>query len=202
VWLATGQNEKSAEPGGRFHCDTCIEQKLYIGQQCGRFSLIDLQKQNEILAHEKSFELPPIDTDRPNPMTRLQKRINQNKKRLEKKRVEKSAHIVDEELVNKAIDRQIHKKNLVVFKEDGFEHTSCPATEMFDRELVSIMEDVLYCMELNMPPNEGGALDQSHVFRVAYMTLKNEKALMKYEAEQEIVNKSKDHSKTRQPRKR
>jgi len=79
----------------------------------------------------------------------------------------------------------------VLFQEDGYKHTYCPVCDSDDREVRSIMDDVLFCLDTNTLPNVGGALDQTSLFKIAYIVLKHERDIIKNERELKAIEKNK-----------
>ena len=203
MWLATGQHGKSIEPGGKFHCDTCIKQRLYIGNQCKRFTFDVLEERRKSLLSESAYE--PIKSSEPEAvkppgLSRLRERINKNKQRLELKQARKSQVLADTDIAEKAIARQQADTSTVFFKEDGYNHNYCPVYELHDSETSGILEDILYLMEARSLPNDGGGLDQSAVYRVALMTISNERAAIKSEMEKAATDKAKSQANQRTSR--
>jgi hypothetical protein len=71
----------------------------------------------------------------------------------------------------------------------------CPICDAYDREVRNIIDDVLYCINTETLPNEGGCMDQSALFRMAYTILKSEREIIKNEREKEAIDKAKNESK-------
>jgi hypothetical protein len=92
----------------------------------------------------------------------------------------------DTPIIMKNID-----KDSIVFDGDGYKHKTCPIAEINDPELMGIMTDTLYCLDVGLPPNDGNAYDQSYLFRIAFTTLSRERDAVKAEREKKYIDNSK-----------
>lgn len=82
-------------------------------------------------------------------------------------------------------------KDSIVFDGDGYKHKTCPVAEINDQELMGIMSDTLYCIDLGLPPNDGNAYEQSYLFRIAFTSLSREREAVKGEREKKHIEDSK-----------
>jgi len=97
----------------------------------------------------------------------------------------------EEPVILKTID-----PDAIVFEADGYKHKTCPVADISNIEIMGIMQDTLYCIDVGLPPNEGTAFDQSYLYRVAFTTLSREREAVKAEREQKQLEKAKNKNKT------
>lgn len=93
-------------------------------------------------------------------------------------------------------------EDTIIFDADGYQHKTCPVANIMDEELMSILSDTLYCIDVGLAPNAGGAMDQTEVFRVAFTTLLHEKEIIKAELEKKHIEDAKKKSSRSGGRKR
>lgn len=116
--------------------------------------------------------------------------------RLERKKKNKEARkaIIEESRNVRSVAPVIMKnvdKNAIVFEADGYKHLTCPVADIYDQELMGIMSDTLYCLDVGLPPNDGNAFDQSYLFRIAFSVLSKEREAIKAEREKKYIDDSK-----------
>jgi len=137
-----------------------------------------------------------------NAVARYKARQELKRLKRERKRAIRSGHIVPDAVVSGKVveNNTVVAKNVVVFTEDGYKHPSCPVGLLYEPELNSILDDVLYCLEVSALPAVGGAFDQSEIFRLAYITIKTEREIIKSEKEEAAIADAKKKG-NKQPKK-
>jgi hypothetical protein len=82
-------------------------------------------------------------------------------------------------------------KDTIIFELDGYKHKTCPVADINDIELMGIMQDTLYCLDVGLPPNDGNAFEQSYLFRIAVTILAREREAVKAEREKKYIENAK-----------
>jgi len=100
----------------------------------------------------------------------------------------------------RSVSRRISKRNKdtqsdkpIIFNSDGYEHRYCPVCDA-TKEIQSIIDDTLYCIDSNSLPDPGGAMDQTEIFRIASTVLRSEREKIKNEKEKAAMDKKSSSS--------
>jgi len=167
-----------------WNCEDCLRLSRSLSRKCTRFSKEYI---DSYIYYEKD------DTKKEKPiqenmtLARLERKKKSKKDRENLLALERSQR--SGEVILKNVD-----EDTIVFELDGYKHKTCPVADINDIELMGIMSDTLYCIDVGMPPNEGNAYDQSYLYRIAFTILSRERDAVKNEREKKHIEDAKKKS--------
>ena len=177
-----------------FHCKTCLTKGLAKDRDCSRFGKdYILFMGDEGAASDEEAAPFVVSSSNKKPMAKIKKR-RVRKYRTRSAEMVAATHGEDKVPEHLKLNKKKDEEGRIIFDKDGFKHRRCPVEDC-TQEIQGIIDDTLYCIETGSLPNEGNGMDQSAIYKVAFMALLNERRIIKNEREVKAMEESKKKNK-------